>query len=1151
MKRYLSFILLLALMLGVFSVGHAQTTVTIGDGTANNYLPIYPWYNFSYSQTIYLQSDINVADQRIENIAFYWNGATVGTNSCDWVVYMAHTDKTAFSGATDWVPYDQLTQVFAGALELPATPGWVNITLHVPFIYNNTDNLLIAVDENTGGNSGSSAYFHSTAATGTRALIYYSDGTNPDPSDPPGATMYYSQRSAYANIKLQFGDLPTTPVCSLNPTEWDFGRHLINTTGSKTFTIRNTGIGTLNVTGISPAVDGFFSVLNAPAWPVALTAGQSATFDIQYAPTAVGPHTATFTITDGRATTNLTVNGECHDPVIYAYPFTDGFEEGQTDGQPVENWWQHLGGSSQYWTANSSATSYNRIPRNGDFNATLRYSGDAWMMRPFYMQAEQSYYVEIWAIQDGTSGATLSLHYGTEGTIAGMTNAIGTPHDVIDGDYQCVSGSFTPTADGVYWIGIHGTTDYWDTWYLSIDDFMVQHSSTEVLPPVLVSPADGAINLPKTGFDLTWEPDTSGLIPASYAVYLATDPGTIYDEYRWETANTSFNPVTEGGVTFEYEQRWYWTVAAIDGTDEIPQETPRFFDIEANPIVSTYPWTEDFDDVALGDMPLNWTMIDSGAGGWVAGSNIGPHSQPMCAIVYYHGTLPKDEWMITNPFSMQAGQTYNISFAVKGAGWGGVPENLAMYWGTEPTIASMTTNPALFDNNNTSYAAWTFESAMFTPTTTGLYYFGWHAYSPANLNYIAVDDITISEVLSVDLAAVALGGDVYGYINMPVEKTVSVRNLGLTEQSNYTVYLKEEGTNNVLAQELITDTIAPNELKVHTLSWTPAATGTVTVYAEVALTGDQNAENNVTAAAAVPIFAADTEELYLGDPETTWVSWAYPFNVWYQDFVAETVYLASEIQAENGEIQGIAYYNYFQNDVNATVQIWMQNTDATDVSTAWLPWENYTLVYDGPVFFPSGSNEIVISFTTPFNYTGGNLGIRTSRTWVGDEYSSYDRWWITEDPNYPGRTRFYYADGSEIADGNPTEAGSGDHNPNVQLFIITDSLVETLPAPVVNATESATGFELNWELIPYAYNYNIYVSADPYDYAAADTIVVYTNTYEMDTTADKSFYKVTAESYRDYNRSRVVLRNLEPRDVRSADDNLIGKPEKRAQRFTK
>jgi hypothetical protein len=54
----------------------------------------------------------------------------------------------------------------------------------------------------------------------------------------------------------------------------------------------------------------------------------------------------------------------------------------------------------------------------------------------------------------------------------------------------------------------------------------------------------------------------------------------------------------------------------------------------------------------------------------------------------------------------------------------------------------------------------------------------------------------------------------------------------------------------------------------------------------------------------------------------------------------------------------------------------------------------------------------------------------------------------------------------------------------------------------------------------------------------------------MDTIADKSFYKVTAETYRDFTRAQVVLRNLEPRDIRIANEGMIAKPEKKAQRMT-
>ncbi len=35
--------------------------IQIGTGTDNEYLPIRPWWAYSYSQVIYLQSEINVS----------------------------------------------------------------------------------------------------------------------------------------------------------------------------------------------------------------------------------------------------------------------------------------------------------------------------------------------------------------------------------------------------------------------------------------------------------------------------------------------------------------------------------------------------------------------------------------------------------------------------------------------------------------------------------------------------------------------------------------------------------------------------------------------------------------------------------------------------------------------------------------------------------------------------------------------------------------------------------------------------------------------------------------------------------------------------------------------------------------------------------
>ena len=99
--------------------------------------------------------------------------------------------------------------------------------------------------------------------------------------------------------------------------------------------------------------------------------------------------------------------------------------------------------------------------------------------------------------------------------------------------------------------------------------------------------------------------------------------------------------------------------------------------------------------------------------------------------------------MISPPLRLQAGQAYSISFKVKAPGWGGMPEALALYWGRASKVASMLMNQPLYNNSQMSFSAWTDVSAVFVPTSTGIYHFGWHAYSQTDVFYIAIDDVTI------------------------------------------------------------------------------------------------------------------------------------------------------------------------------------------------------------------------------------------------------------------------------------------------------------------------------------------------------------------------------------------------------------------------
>ena len=138
---------------------------------------------------------------------------------------------------------------------------------------------------------------------------------------------------------MMLSPLSDDPTFVLSPSEWDFGRVMINTTASQAFTITNGGGGTLTVTGLSPMSVGPFTIMDAPVFPVSLTLGETATFNIQYAPTTAGEHTATFIITDGRATTELVVDGECFDPAIGTFPYLQNFD-GDWVGTPAspEGW---------------------------------------------------------------------------------------------------------------------------------------------------------------------------------------------------------------------------------------------------------------------------------------------------------------------------------------------------------------------------------------------------------------------------------------------------------------------------------------------------------------------------------------------------------------------------------------------------------------------------------------------------------------------------------------------------------------------------------------------------------------------------------------------------------------------------------------------
>ena len=188
-----------------FTTATPEGTIQIGAGTETNQgMPIEPYYGYTYTQTIYPQADVDLAGD-IQTIAWHYNGNSAWGPD-DIKIYMAHTDSTAFGTTDSWLAVDELTLVYDGTLSVPAVDGWVPITLDTPFAYNNTSNLLIAVEENTDGYHSSGDEFFNTSVEENVSITYRNDSTNPDPTDPPSGTL----KAYYPNVVLviEAGDPP-------------------------------------------------------------------------------------------------------------------------------------------------------------------------------------------------------------------------------------------------------------------------------------------------------------------------------------------------------------------------------------------------------------------------------------------------------------------------------------------------------------------------------------------------------------------------------------------------------------------------------------------------------------------------------------------------------------------------------------------------------------------------------------------------------------------------------------------------------------------------------------------------------------------------------------------------------------------------------
>ena len=171
--------------------------VAIGHESNTQYMsPYNSLYGYSFVEQVYTAAELGTpTGGEISCIRFNMQSNTAQTNHI--TVYMKNVSRSEFSSTSDYETVTADDIVYEGNYTF--ANGWNSIPLTTPFHYNGTDNLMIAVHENTSGYDPRYFYYTETANS---VLSFHNDNSDPDPYNLASWTNYINLSDKRANIKI-------------------------------------------------------------------------------------------------------------------------------------------------------------------------------------------------------------------------------------------------------------------------------------------------------------------------------------------------------------------------------------------------------------------------------------------------------------------------------------------------------------------------------------------------------------------------------------------------------------------------------------------------------------------------------------------------------------------------------------------------------------------------------------------------------------------------------------------------------------------------------------------------------------------------------------------------------------------------------------
>ena len=179
----------LVIMAMFFAIGLKAQETSLSDTVAfpnsnQSYQMIYTGFNYSYSQSIYLSSELTPGI--LSGISWYLAENTAGERTIDIEVSLAEVTSPSFA-TNSLILSENFTTVYSGPVTWSGT-GWKGVEFQVPYVYSGANNLVVAIKASMG------TYFHAFSWGMGAELSDYSyrllysarDGRAVTPEDPAG-----------------------------------------------------------------------------------------------------------------------------------------------------------------------------------------------------------------------------------------------------------------------------------------------------------------------------------------------------------------------------------------------------------------------------------------------------------------------------------------------------------------------------------------------------------------------------------------------------------------------------------------------------------------------------------------------------------------------------------------------------------------------------------------------------------------------------------------------------------------------------------------------------------------------------------------------------------------------------------------------------